>query len=293
MKEWRLLDTGAGDCYRNMAVDEAILADYIDNNTIPTLRIYSWYPQAFSLGYFQDPFQELDLKRCKQENISFVRRRTGGGVIFHKSELTYSLVCAQDEIDSAGIYAKEIFRVVSSFLINVYRALGLDAEFALDKTPCKREGWFCFSSRERYDILISGKKIGGNAQRRNRDIIFQHGSIPLSPCIDEAKKFLKQGPSVDKSGICSLYEALGREIGYGEFKDVIMSSFSNTFSVKLLAGELNYREEESIRRLERDKYRTPAWNLFRDGNSNRKIIPAYPAKGGQAAPTYLASEYVR
>jgi len=264
---------GAEDCYRNMAVDEAILTDYIDNNTIPTLRIYSWYPEAFSLGYFQDPSQELDLRRCRQENISFVRRTTGGGVIFHKSELTYSLVCGQDDISDTGIYAKETFRVICSFLVNAYRALGLDAEFALDKTPHKKEGWFCFSSRERYDILISGKKIGGNAQRRSRDIIFQHGSIPLIPCIDEAKRFLNQGPSIEKAGICSLYEALGREVGYRELKDAITSSFSNTFSVRLLTDNLNYREEELVKRLEQDKYRTPAWNLLRDSDNDRKIIP--------------------
>ena len=39
---------------------------------------------------------------------------------------------------------------------------------------------FCFSGNEEYDIMINGKKIGGNAQRRPGDAVLQHGSIPLS-----------------------------------------------------------------------------------------------------------------
>jgi lipoate-protein ligase A len=38
---------------------------------------------------------------------------------------------------------------------------------------------FCFAGKEEYDLLIKGRKMGGNAQRRFKDVIFQHGSIPI------------------------------------------------------------------------------------------------------------------
>lgn len=258
MKDWRFLDTGLGDCYRNMAIDEAMLTEHADGNTPPTLRIYGWQPGAFSLGYFQDPSLELDLERCKKGNTFFVRRITGGGVIFHKDELTYSLVCSPSDIGSSRLLAKETFRIICSFLINAYKGLGLDAEFALNKTPHSRKGWFCFSSRERYDILVGDRKIGGNAQRRKKDIIFQHGSIPLSSNIDEALFFLKGNRYIDKTGICSLDEAAAKRIGYTELRDTIAGSFKDTFSVKLSVGALSFREEKLAERLELNKYDTQA-----------------------------------
>ena len=136
---WRFIQAGFNGAYTNMAVDEAMLLSYSQGNIPPTVRIYGWRPGAFSLGYFQDPRQVLDLAECDKQNMLFVRRMTGGGVIFHHRELTYSLVCSPDSINVRGSI-NDSFRRVCSFLIETYKRLGLSARFAQQAAGPSREG---------------------------------------------------------------------------------------------------------------------------------------------------------
>ena len=165
-----------------MAIDEALLRSFDPESSLPVLRLYGWNPPALSLGRFQNAAEVLDLERCRADGVAVVRRVTGGGVIYHADELTYSLVCAPYQIPPASS-VKDSFRVLTGFLLAFYRTLGLDAAYAVDAVP---EGTrlgertaFCFAGRESFDILADGRKIGGNAQRRLKGVIFQHGSIPL------------------------------------------------------------------------------------------------------------------
>ena len=123
MKKWKFLDSGFADCHMNMAIDKAMLDNY---DGMPVLRIYGWRPAAFSIGYFQDPEEELDLELCMEKGIGAVKRITGGGVIFHKDEITYSLVCSQDDLNVPA-FSKESYKKICSFLIETYKDLGLNA----------------------------------------------------------------------------------------------------------------------------------------------------------------------
>ena len=269
---WRFVQTGLNDLYTNMAIDEAILIAYSRGDIPPTLRIYGWRPPAFSLGYFQDPKMVLNIAKCNKENIPFVRRITGGGIIFHHQELTYSLVCSKDNINGCSSI-KDSFRIICSFLINAYKKLGLKPEFASEQNPCffkssamKRQDSFCFASKERYDILIQGKKLGGNAQRRRRDVIFQHGSIPLKFDIDTVIPFLKESYHNLKDNICSLDGVLEREIKFVQLKDILRISFEETFSTNLQEKNLTFKEKGLSCELKEEKYYSPEWNLHQIDN---------------------------
>ena len=53
------------------------------------------------------------------------------------------------------------------------------------------------------DILVNGRKIGGNAQRRLRHAIFQHGSIPLHDMLGQAVQYLRETPAdLDEGTTC-------------------------------------------------------------------------------------------
>src|SRR6266568_7439915 len=196
--KWRFVDTGPLDGPANMAIDEALLLNFDPVQSMPVLRLYGWQPPALSLGRFQQAEEVLDLGRCVTANVPVVRRITGGGVIYHGDELTYSLVCAPQQIPAAAS-VKASFRVLTSFLLCFYQKLGLDAAYAVDHMPhgtCLGErADFCFAGKENYDILVNGKKIGGNAQRRMRSVIFQHGSIPLRDSVATGLGFLQKRPA--------------------------------------------------------------------------------------------------
>src|SRR5271155_3321183 len=80
MTSWRLLIHGPASPARNMAIDEALLREVRE----PVLRIYEWSVPAVSLGYFQPA--------ALAGERPFVRRYTGGGLVDHAHDVTYTIV---------------------------------------------------------------------------------------------------------------------------------------------------------------------------------------------------------
>ncbi|MGA9352036.1 MAG: hypothetical protein WBW48_25020, partial [Anaerolineae bacterium] len=99
---WRLLKTGLVDGATNMAIDEAILWAVAEGKSPPTLRFYGWEPPCLSIGFSQSMEGEVDVDKCLESGIGFVRRPTGGRAILHADELTYSVVAPQTEPRVAG-----------------------------------------------------------------------------------------------------------------------------------------------------------------------------------------------
>ncbi len=253
MKQWKFIDTGYNDGVYNMAFDEMLLNEFKSSNHMGIFRLYEWNPPAISIGRFQDASKVLNLQLCNEENIQVVQRITGGGAIFHNEELTYSIVCSTDAINSCSV--KDSYKKLCNFLILTYRELGLDAYFAnetdmpasqiplppfnkggnkggfIDKTLEKKTD-FCFAGREAYDILIKGKKIGGNAQKRKRNIIFQHGSIPINLNTESIKKYFKNPLNDIEQNIVSLNSV--SNINTNELKEIIKRNFEKNLGVELL-----------------------------------------------------------
>ena len=262
-KTWRLIDTGFLDGYSNMAVDEALLRAFDPASSLPILRLYGWLRPSLSLGRFQKADEVLDLQKCLDLGVPVVRRITGGGVIYHADELTYSIVCAPGQIPPASSI-KDSFRVLTGFLVVFYQALDLDAKYALDVAPVGvRLGErtdFCFAGRELFDLLIGGRKIGGNAQRRRKNVIFQHGSIPLSNHVETGLSYMRKPFFGCEQGILSLADC-GTLFGIDHLRERIVSAFSGSFAVELVNDELSPDELFQFEDLKQNKYATDRWNL--------------------------------
>src|SRR6059036_393679 len=87
MEQWLSLQSPAGWPALNMAIDETLLhnAPRIGK---PVLRFYSWSEPAASFGYFQ---RIADVAKATSLR-PLVRRPTGGGIVPHDCDWTYSLV---------------------------------------------------------------------------------------------------------------------------------------------------------------------------------------------------------
>ena len=94
----RLIDTGYKDAYTNMAIDEAIMTLVSKAKVPATLRFFAWKPAAISIGYFQSLDKEVDLEKCKELGVDYVRRITGGGAVFHDAEITYSFHIPEKDV---------------------------------------------------------------------------------------------------------------------------------------------------------------------------------------------------
>jgi lipoate-protein ligase A len=158
---------------------------------------------------------------------------TGGGTLFHNDEITYSFVCSKSDVgEPEGVFVS--YRQICAFLIRFYESLGLKAVFALESQGFKDMSAthpLCSASHEKFDIAINGKKIGGNAQKRKRRAIFQHGSIPCSIDWKLMSGYVKSIP-LDISKYCT---CLGQELTACPDRDFLGSklieAFSETFGV--------------------------------------------------------------
>ncbi|HWY40748.1 MAG TPA: hypothetical protein VNX27_08130 [Chthoniobacterales bacterium] len=163
----------------NMAIDEALL----EFATVPSIRFYQWDHPALSFGYF-GKFEDVANYRR-----DIVRRWTGGGVVFHGEDLTYSVVIPSSDLafseSSMSIYEK-VHRAVC-FALHAY---GQAAELvtvaalyerrpAVDSAVTDRRynKDSCFANPIRADVLSNGRKVAGAAQRRIRSGLLQQGSI--------------------------------------------------------------------------------------------------------------------
>ncbi|ACD96376.1 lipoate--protein ligase family protein [Trichlorobacter lovleyi] len=260
---WRLIDTGPCCGRENMAIDEALFRCFDPAVSRPVLRLYGWQPPALSLGRFQKAGDDLDLARCRADNLTIVRRITGGGAIWHADELTYSLVCAPSQIPPAAS-VKDSFRVLTAFLLGFYRALGLQADYAVDLAPAgSRLGQrtpLCFAGKESYDIMLQGRKIGGNAQRRSREVIFQHGSIPLQNRVGQGVQYLKIRPQgLEQATTCLGDEGIA--VGDEQLKQILVQQFAAQLGAVLQPAGLTGQEQAVSAQLLTGKYQADCWNL--------------------------------
>lgn len=262
-KSWRFIDTGHLSGPLNMSIDESLLSSFIPNFTDPILRFYGWDSPSLSLGRFQKPEDVLDLDRCRDDSLPVIRRISGGGVIYHVDELTYSIVCTPEDLQSVST-VKESFLVLTGFLINFYRNLGLDASYAVDTVSnANKLGLktaFCFAGKESFDILIKGKKIGGNAQRRHKNIIFQHGSIPIVNHAISGLEYMSDRSPEYAQSTTSLLDC-GVPVCLSTLKNSLVDAFKRRMGVDIYSYCLSRNERHLSEQLLAKKYSTECWNL--------------------------------
>jgi len=263
-RAWRHIDSGSSSGAVNMAVDEALLMSFDPHHSAPVLRTYGWQPPALSLGRFQDAAEVLDLERCRHDAVDIVRRVSGGGTIYHADELTYSIVCTQAQIPPA-VSVKDSFRVLTGFLVDFYRSLGLNSCYAVDVAPghasLGERTAFCFAGRESFDILIDSRKIGGNAQRRHKNVIFQHGSIPVMNRAHHGLQYMKDRSPGHAESSVSLSDC-GVSTDFSALKTMLVEAFRRHMGADIGVESLSTDERRMSEELLAAKYATERWNLL-------------------------------
>jgi len=173
-----------------MALDEVLW----QSATTPRLRFYRWDHPALSFGYF-GPYSDVAQYQDERE---LVRRCTGGGVVFHGSDLTYALIIPANEqrreISPMTVYAR-----VHQAMQRALRDVGIEAGLVLIEkcrdlaVPRATVGSnrhvdrrvadiaaptaACFANPVTHDVMVNGRKVAGAAQRRSRRGLLQQGSI--------------------------------------------------------------------------------------------------------------------
>jgi lipoate-protein ligase A len=206
-----------------MAVDEALLRE-VDG---PVLRLYEWSAPAVSIGYFQPA-------ALVPEERTFVRRYTGGGLVDHARDFTYTVVLPRAhpwmELSAPDSYCL-IHRGVQAALA----ACGIESEIAPAASTAESDA--CFQKPVRFDVMAAGEglgKLSGAAQRRTREGLLHQGSILL--------------PDPEQNG---------------RLRGLFANTFSARLEVTLAPGDLTAPEIGRAEGLSLDRYATDGWNRMR------------------------------
>ena len=200
----------------NMALDEALL----QHAEIPTLRLYRWLGPAVSFGYFGQ-FAAAQRMAAGRE---MVRRWTGGGLVEHGEDVTYTLIVPRGA-DFFRVSALESYRLIHERIAEWLSDSGLTTNVAA--AAAGEPSGACFAGHVRYDIVTDGGKVAGAAQRRTRWGLLHQGSIQFPYSMLGAER-----------GTRNLAGALAREVRQTEITPTLY---------------------QAAQRIAQDKYATNEW----------------------------------
>jgi len=156
-----------------MALDEALL-EAMPRLAKPALRFYGWIEPAASFGYFQK-FAEVERATRLRP---LVRRPTGGGLVPHDADWTYSLAFPTSH-EWYALKAQASYRRVHEWVQAAFARLDVATELAPHSG--KTGPGQCFAGHEKSDLLWRGQKVAGAAQRRTRSGLLIQGSVQPPP----------------------------------------------------------------------------------------------------------------
>ena len=121
--------------------------------------LYTRDRPTVSLGRFNNADEYVDTPFTEKNNVTVVRRMSGGSAIYSDSDqLVFTVVTDRssfaDKMDS--------YRVICSCLVDTLAHIGIKAEY-----------------KPRNDVLVDGMKISGCAQYRDRETLLHHGTLIL------------------------------------------------------------------------------------------------------------------
>lgn len=217
---WRFLDSGALDGGEQMALDAGLM-DRAHETGEAVLRVYAWSRPTLSFGRNERARGRFSADLLDRAGVGAVRRPTGGRVLFHDREVTYSVTAPSD-----GAPPGTSYRRINQLLRDALARLGVSASEA-PRGRVTRPGrdvvFSCFAEPSAGELVVEGRKLVGSAQLRERGALLQHGSILVGddqPRIAE----LAMGPVTPPLPAATLAGALGRTPSYQEVRDALFSA---------------------------------------------------------------------
>lgn len=173
----KIVDSGVDTAFNNMEMDSLMLKG-LEGSQEAILHFYEWKTPSATYGYFVDPYKYLK-RDCP---LSLARRSTGGGVIFHLTDLAFSALIpasysqfSVNTMDNYHFINERVSRALRQFDASIEPYLLAKEPESLSEACCG----FCMAKPTQYDVMVDGRKVAGGAQRRTRYGYLHQGSVCL------------------------------------------------------------------------------------------------------------------
>lgn len=213
MKELQVIVSDQYNPYLNLAVETYLT----DHQSPGTVTMYLWKNErTVVIGLNQNPFSECDVKRLNEEGGHLMRRRTGGGAVYHDlGNLNFSFIADKNDYD---------VRKQQSVIQEALQSFGLEAEIS-----------------GRNDLLCQGRKFSGNAFFNGTYNNLHHGTILIKTDGEMMQRYLTVNKAkLQKHGVKSV---ASRVVNLSELADV---TSENTVEPLIQSFEKVYGSKATI-----------------------------------------------
>jgi lipoyl(octanoyl) transferase len=176
VKRMLVFATTSGDAVENMALDRWLLALIERKEAALCFRSYGWTQAAFTFGYTQH-LEEVR-RRAGDETIALCRRPSGGGIVDHRNDWTYSIAVSSGT-DFGRSAPAALYETLHRMLAASLETMGVDGVQLYEPAMESYPPMACFDRPVRSDIIDrqDGRKIAGAALKRVREGVLIQGTV--------------------------------------------------------------------------------------------------------------------
>ena len=227
----------------NLAYEEC-LVEYVGK--YPSVILYLWQnDKTIVIGRNQDRDAECNMKLVRENEIMVVRRKTGGGAVYHDlGNLNFSIILPRELYD---------VKISTNIIVSSLKSMGIDAD-----------------ANERNDILANGRKISGNAYFEGDRACLHHGTIMYDVDIDTivsvltpSKEKLRRNKVASLSSRVVNIKELNHSITLDDIQNSIIKALKNTYKYADYVAESPMISMKSLAEKE-SLYQGAEWNQFGD-----------------------------
>lgn len=245
MKQLQVVISNQYNPYLNLAVETYLT----DHQSPGTVTMFLWKNErTVVIGLNQNPFSECDVKRLNEEGGHMMRRRTGGGAVYHDlGNLNFSFIADKNDYD---------VRKQQSVIQEALKRYGLEAEIS-----------------GRNDLLCQGRKFSGNAFFNGTDNNLHHGTILIKTDGEMMQRYLTVNKSkLQKHGVKSV---ASRVVNLSELADVtsenivepLIQAFEKVYGMKAKCVDFETLADldevkETVSRISSHDYLYGKWEHF-------------------------------
>ena len=237
---WRYIQVDTTDPAFNLALEE-----YVFESLSKDYNYFILWQNASTVvvGRHQNTFNEVDEAFIRENNITVVRRLSGGGAVYHDlGNLNFTFIqdAAGKEPD-LGLFCRPVAQAI--------RTLGAEAEV-----------------NGRNDITVNGMKFSGNAQYVKYGRVMHHGTLLFDSQLEVAAKALRPDPEKIKakgvasvrSRITNLKPLLPEGTTLEIFREALLKALFEKEQMEVYS--LTHADLTAIAALKEERYGTWAWN---------------------------------
>ncbi|KAG1464361.1 hypothetical protein G6F46_000804 [Rhizopus delemar] len=200
------------DAYSNLAIEEWLLRETSPDRYI----LYLWRNKpCVVVGRNQNPFQECNLRFMQNHDIALVRRRSGGGSVYHDMGNSIYTIFMPREAFSRKANAELVARSLNQLDIPA-------------------------SVNERHDIVVDDHKVSGSAYKITNARAYHHGTMLIDADTETLKNCLSKKRMMTKGivskGVASVPSPVTNlrnysyTIDHQQFCESVLSEFINAYN---------------------------------------------------------------